>query len=635
MKLKISSGKWGVYVGSFSLIEILLAISLFAIVTAPLTLSLVDILRANKNMNERVSKIFLIQKEIESIYAVKSESWAEIIRATATGAKHIELENGVFKIKEGTKNIDGLSFDFVVNRVFKNPEGDLVESGGVEDIHSRRIDIRGSWKGLLGVNKSYSHSFYVSDWNTLLWEQSLDSEFLEGTHSGTKVTKDSDGEVKLERVVYADWCKPKLSLTTFDVTGNGIVSSISAEQGRIVTSTGGNSSSYSFFDISVTTDRPPVLKLERTYDGYKVNDIFIKDHKIYLATDSNSEEVVILDFNGKIGSVDLPGSTDADGIFVTEDSIYVLQGSSLRIIDIASRLVVGSFALGGIGTDIFVRDNYAYVTLKNSLYELLLINVAIRSNPVFSAWLDINNGIASTVNVSEDGNTVYVGTPNSIIEREFFVVDARNKSGTLSVIYSYDSKGTSIRGIALVRDRVIIVGTGGEEYRVLNSADYSYCGGMQVDSGLYGIAALKDAKGNAYSYVISKDPGSEIKVIQGGAGGGGNDGLGYLETGEFISSVLDTTSVAPVFTSLEWIESKPSKTNIKFQLRSSDSLTGLESAEWIGKDGTSSSYFTTAEGNSIYHLSLGKQFIQYKAVLSTEDVENTPVLEAVKLRYVK
>jgi hypothetical protein len=84
-------------------------------------------------------------------------------------------------------------------------------------------------------------------------------------------------------------------------------------------------------------------------------------------------------------------------------------------------------------------------------------------------------------------------------------------------------------GVVLVNiPRVVIVGTGGEEYQVINvtneTATLTRCGGLQVDSGINGISTVFTAAQRAYSYIVTGDSNTELKIIEGGPGGSGTGG---------------------------------------------------------------------------------------------------------------
>ena len=101
------------------------------------------------------------------------------------------------------------------------------------------------------------------------------------------------------------------------------------------------------------------------------------------------------------------------------------------------------------------------------------------------------------------------------------------------------------------------------------------------------------------------------------------------------SSIYNTTFSSARLQKIEWTETLPANTDIKFQIRtSSDSFTWTE---YLGPDGTSSTCFTGNTGTetmpSVFTSGNNDQYFQYKAFLSTTDGVNTPTLSDVTITY--
>jgi len=102
-----------------------------------------------------------------------------------------------------------------------------------------------------------------------------------------------------------------------------------------------------------------------------------------------------------------------------------------------------------------------------------------------------------------------------------------------------------------------------------------------------------------------------------------------------ISNVYNTTFNTARLQKIEWSETLPANTDLKFQIRTSpDNSTWTE---YLGPDGTNSSYFTSNTGTesmpSILTSGNNDQYFQYKAYLSTTDGVNTPTLSDATITY--
>ncbi|MBI2581050.1 hypothetical protein HYV85_04585 [Candidatus Woesearchaeota archaeon] len=77
----------------------------------------------------------------------------------------------------------------------------------------------------------------------------------------------------------------------------------------------------------------------------------------------------------------------------------------------------------------------------------------------------------------------------------------------------------------------------------------------------------------------------------------------------------------------------PPKTSIKFKLRTAETQEGLKKADWLGPQGKEGKdyYITTGQAISDKHGKSG--YVQYKAVLETDDDLKTPTLNSVTITY--
>jgi hypothetical protein len=104
----------------------------------------------------------------------------------------------------------------------------------------------------------------------------------------------------------------------------------------------------------------------------------------------------------------------------------------------------------------------------------------------------------------------------------------------------------------------------------------------------------------------------------------------YVSSGQLISSTFDTGG-ASNFTTITWDPtSQNPSTTLKFQLASNN-----DDATWnyVGPDGTNATYYTVS-GTNIASVHDNDRYIRYKALLSTSDNQQTPVLTSIVINYV-
>ncbi len=113
----------------------------------------------------------------------------------------------------------------------------------------------------------------------------------------------------------------------------------------------------------------------------------------------------------------------------------------------------------------------------------------------------------------------------------------------------------------------------------------------------------------------------------------------YPASAELISSAYDTSDNLNVMSKISWTENLASGTDAKFQIRTTSDNSGVPGtwSDWIGPDGTNTSYFTNPSGGesmpSQFSDESGDEWFQYKLIFSS-DGSNAPLLSDVSVNYV-
>ena len=105
----------------------------------------------------------------------------------------------------------------------------------------------------------------------------------------------------------------------------------------------------------------------------------------------------------------------------------------------------------------------------------------------------------------------------------------------------------------------------------------------------------------------------------------------YIDKGYFISTPILLSQNSTLKT-IEWNIKTNINTSIKFQLRSASNEMNLISKQFVGPDGTISTYYTTSQSN-IWSGHKGDNCLQYKAYFNTVNPNETPVFENITFYY--
>lgn len=625
----------------FSLAEILLAIGIFGVISSSLILLVVDSTRTFENIQSRYKATLLTQEVKDSILMLKKQGWYNIARHTGTGEKHLEYTSGTYEIVDGDGTRGDLTYNFTVEQAQRDLSRNLVETGGTIDPHTRVITININWVDRLGQTVSISPKMYLNDWNTNSFLHTTVEDFLPGNQEYTLVQNLNGGEVRLQSMFYADWCNPSLSMTSHDLPGQAIASSISTYDTTVLMGTGGNASGLPFLKATVAGD-PPTVNIDSSYSSSdKVNDVFVQDNIALLATDSNAKEVIILNIASspflETGFFDGSGPQDAAAVYRYNNRGFVTHGNTLSIFDLSSingsRPLISSTNLGAVASDIFVDDTHIYMTLTSSTNDFVIYSYSPTLQKV--GEINLNSSSATSLFISEDSTRAYVATAVNSTS-EFYILNISNKSNP-TIISSFDtvsSGGLSPTTVAAVDNRAILAGTGGEEYTVLDITNETApirCGGLQINTGVNSLSLVKQGI-NHYTYVVTKDSSSEFKIIRGGPGGGGADGNGYLPLGSYTSSIFNSGSDTSTYYLLGMTSTIPAGTSLRLQLRASNNA-DMSGASWKGPDNTENSYYTLSGVYDLDSMFAGR-YLQYRAFFESDTVR-TPLLEEIIINYEK
>lgn len=635
---------------AFSLTEMILAISLFSLIVLSISGFVIDTLRFSENNWNRIFSSLKLQEVSNAIITSKNDLWLTIVQGTNTGHKYLNLVNNKYQIFDGQITENDITSYFDIVNAYRDSSGNLTTTATNNTIEngSRGIVLTAFWTDAFGTLNNYNQTFYVTNWKTFNWNETTQADFASGdTSNSVAVTSTAGGEIQQTTILFADWCKPSVTLSGYDLPGQGVAKAIMAQPNNAYAGTGENASGIALSHIIVDDTDPPNVVVPGTFNGYKANGVFGEGNIGYIATDDNAKEAVIVDLSSQpfteIGYFNAPNNTDGVSIFVSNNRGYLTTANNrLYIFNLSSktgsRPQLGVITLQAKGSRVVVNGNYAYVSIAGAAVELQIINITNPSSPSSVGQADVNGEAALDVYVNSSATRAYLATGYSASLPEFFIINIATKTGNRPLIGSYSAGTMSPLGVISTPDnsnKAILVGTGGQEYQVIdmaNETNPTKCGGIDIDTGVYGIIPVTNTLGNVYSYIVTGDVASEFKILRGGPGGGNSQGIGYPPESTYTSSVFDTGSSGVVYYTLSWTETAAPNADLKFQVRAG-TTSDLSAQPWVGPDGTSGSYFTVPNGEYLPSSLNGKRYIQYKAFFYCYDTINTIVFNDMTINY--
>ncbi|OGK22064.1 hypothetical protein A2866_05810 [Candidatus Roizmanbacteria bacterium RIFCSPHIGHO2_01_FULL_39_8] len=656
-----------------SLIEILIAMSLITILIPALVVGLTTSREGKAQQIQRLKAVNLMREAQEAVRSVREKGWTTF---AVNGIYHPQInsvDHSWQLIEPGEITSDGFSRTVTISDVRRTNNGVIDQTGGTYiDPSTKQVIISVTWEKPL--HTSFVTTSYITRHENIAytWTTQADFDSSGSEKINTFSTDTSGGEIILGAGGGGgNWCQPSKSITEVDLPKSGIANAISAIEGSVFAGTGDNASGVSFAKISLETDQnPPAASTTATFDGFKTNAVFGENDYVYLGTDNNSQEVVIIDLTQysdpptnkkykQIGSINLPGNINANGIYVVNNIAYVLgSDSKLYLYNITNRShdygtseYSGQLGLSGKGKKILVNGSYAYIATDSTTNQFQIVNVSNINSPTLTGQLTLGSsqrGVDLYVDIQTgDLTRAYFVTDLSGSNSDFFIINVSNKTTPQIVtgFKGFNTNGMNPKGVTIVPgNKAIIVGSGGtDQYQVVDITDetatLTTCAKLQYSTGINGVASVLQSNGYAYSYIITGDASTELKIILGGAGGQ------YSSAGTYESSILNT-NYTTAFNSFSATVAQPPNTSIKFQVaaRAVDGVCPTTTDyTYVGPNGDQEQYFVSSTDPSMIQgvipiITTGtytnpSMCFRFKAWLSTTASTSTPLLYDFTVNY--
>ncbi len=635
------------------LIELLLALALLALIITPILSTMGETSRTKVTLEDRIQAENQLNMIAEAVWSVRNSGWEHL---PEPGEYHAVQTDDGWELATGSGELNGHQHTVSIAPVFRNPNWEIVDElqagqpGIMRDPSSKKVLIDVGYGD--AFSKEITTEFMVTRYkdNEQL-VHTTEADFEGGTFAGTVLVDTNGGEIILSGGGRGDWCKPNENVVTqYNLPGDGRASVIRGIEGNLFTGTD-YVNDGDFLELTVNQSDPPAVSLVASLDGYDTNDIFFDGNYAYAATDDLSRDIIIIDLttHQEVGYFnDSNWYGVAEGVYVVGNVGYATIGNRLHTFDLTSkngsRPELDSIDLSDIwflpatGYRFQVVGGYAFVSLDwLAMAEMRIIDVTNPRDLKRRGSANVNASNGKDVFVNSTGTRAYLATSQSSSQRELFILNTSNKT-SVSLVGSYEASGMNPRGLSVVTgNRLLLVGTGGEEYQVIDITNESTpvrCGGINLDTGVYGVAGILESDGDAWSYIVTKDNLAELKVIEGGPGG-----IQYAEEGDFISTAIEFNSPA-VVNYIHFLHQQAHNTEIEYQVAGTDPVNNsCEDAvyNFVGPDGTNSTYFSVEDTVPVDDDGAGYEnpasCFKYRAFLRTQDETATPQFDEVRINY--
>ncbi len=605
----------------FSIIEVLLAITIFAIFSAGIFYLSLDTIQRNIKVNLNTEAILYAQEGLEAVRNIRDKNYLLL----TNGDKGLFLNAGSWEFVIAPEDIDGFySRTITIDDVYRDENGNIDEEGLYLDSDTKKITSEVSWlqKGI--IPKSISLTSYLSNWTGYDWMETTCADFDAGAYEGTETEiAESPPEDNCDIILTAvEMGSEYFYFGNFGHHGNDII----VEGNYIYLATEYSSKGLIILDIS---DFENITTASEVDIGNKGNRLTKAGNYVYMGTEDNDLGLAVVNasdpnnaffyFSWSLGEEGNQPTISGNYLYMAVDE----DDSGLQVFDVSAGqlptpLLTDSYNFDNEAHITKINGNYAYVGLDDDSLGLRIMDI---SDPY-----DINE-IAS-LNVGEEVNAITITGTIAFIGTE-------DSNDSLQVINISDPENPTI---------VTSLDVGGEIEDLVISGDYLYAA---VDEQNAGLAAINisnpfspylvynldiEGKGSgideqgAYIFVSTDTKNKGLIII-------GTTVASVVESGSFMSQIFDTESSDTRYNFIEWDHEEVPSASVKFQLRTADSIENIATATWVGSDGTVDTYYENPR--TIIELDPGKtgvRYFQYKAFIDSDGI-TSPAISSVRINY--
>ncbi|TSC64430.1 MAG: hypothetical protein G01um1014106_125 [Parcubacteria group bacterium Gr01-1014_106] len=333
-----------------------------------------------------------------------------------------------------------------------------------------------------------------------------------------------------------------------------------------------------------------------------VRDIATSGHRAFVATDKNDKELLIVDTANpasptEIGSFNTTGNADGLSVFVSGNLAAIGTGGNslgpevtlLDVTDPAAPLLRGTIDIQGNRDVTAIRgtNTTLFLATLDAARDVQVYDITVPAAPVFLGSYD-TVGTGNPTSLALRGTELYVGTRNNGGgDPELFILDVSVPalphlvSGGSALDVGGDILGLDVAGT------VGFVGTnrGDEEFQTVNLANLaspSILGVEEVDASVNDVIIA-----GTYAYLATAETDAEFQIFK------SSDAAGFATAGTYDSIAFDSGSANTVWESASWNALLNAGT-LQFQLRRGDTQAALESALFVGPDGTVNTFYDTS-----------------------------------------
>ena len=599
-----------------SLIEVVIAIAIFAIFTLGVFFLSLDTLQRDSKIELEKISLDYAQEGIEAIRNMRDREFLAI----TNGDHGLQFQNDTWSFIAAPESIDS-TFDrtITVEDVYRDVSGNIAGSGTF-DPETKKVTSEVSWNLRGVIPRTSSITVYVSNWTGDDWIETTCTEFGQGTVDATETVTTTSPPSDNCSLEITDIQSPSSFFSSVNIGSHA--NDVIVEGNYAYAAVASTQKGLAIIDVFDAEN--PVITSE-LYVWKKGNALVKDGNMVYMGIEAKNPAIAMIDVSNPLS----PAATHAwelDGYggkpAVSNNYLYTAAKSSnngLSMYSIPNIPFATDFLSLATGVHtIEIDGNYAYLGVDADSSGLRVVDISVPTNINQIASLDVGEEVNAIV---INGFIAYLGTEDSNNSLQVVnISDPANPTLINSLNIGGEIQDLVIQG-NLMYAAVDNQNAGMAAINISNPLAPTLAYNLDIQGKGTGI----DADAN-YIYVSSDTANKGVVII-------GATQSGAATGGSYTSQIFDTGSTTTRYNFIEWDHIEVPGGTITFQIKTASSSSGLATATWVGSDGTNGNYYENSRTPIVLDpAGSGARYFQYKAYFTSDGV-TSPSLNSVRVNY--
>lgn len=598
----------------------MIAIAIFSVVSVGVVYLSLDALQADEKIESGNKALLYAQEGIEAVRQMRDKNYFLL----ENGDHGLDFVDDEWSFIPAPEDIDGY-YDRTVSieDVYRDVDGNIAEAGTLDsDIKKVLSTVEWMHRGVFP--KSVELVTYLSNWTGDDWLQTDCDEFGAGILEAV--------DVEFTAGPPEDNCALKLAL--IEQQSEFLASADVGEHGNDVWVDG----NYAYVTVDKANQGLAIVDITDRGNPFVVKHVDVGGKGLSVAKQGNYVYVGVNNYSNGLAVVDVSSPASAyvvdktyslgKGLVVEPNGDYLYMGVQnyfyfigFSVIDISDptdpNLHWFQITSGKV-YDIDIVGNYAYCGIDFDWWGFQILDISDPSDIDTLSYL----GVGEEVNAVEvQGPYAFLGTEDN--DDSFYVVNVTDPRHPYTE--NHIDVGYEIEDISLLGDYA---------YLAFNNQNNGLAAvNISVPTSPYLVYTM-DVLGKGLSiktdenYIYETlDTNNRGLVIIGGTV------EEVITSGTYTSVAYDTGSDDTRYNFIEWESVDVPGSTVKVQIRTASTEAGLESATWVGSDGTGATYYEASRVPIVVDPGAsGTRYVQFIIYIDS-DGENTPLIESVRINY--